>query len=126
MSADPKTSPGHDTACKRWKRIYGHLRSIANEENSGKVQAVVMGQSVTVFSAYYRTDSRLTGLESDAARRARHIDEAARLSALMSGPSCEYTMQRWNKRRARSFIQLARENAAPYLPASASVQAAAA
>lgn len=99
MSPHPKTGTGRDTTHRRWKRIYGHLRSIANEEKSGKVQAVVMGHSLTVFSAYYRTLSRLTGHESDAARRAKHIDEAARLSALMSGPSCEHAMQRWNKKR---------------------------
>jgi hypothetical protein len=103
------------TAKDKWKAAFGKLRSIANEERSGKISAVLMGQSVTVYSRYYRTAWRLHGLESDAARRANHITEAARLTA--KSPSWDYRMTHWNKARARTHILLARENQPAAFPA---------
>lgn len=105
------------SARDRWKRTYSHLRSIANDQKDGKVQAVVMGHTVTVRSAWGRPTFRLATLETDAARRARYINEAARLTSPTDNGRWDDRMYRWHKARASAHINLARESAAPALPA---------
>ncbi len=99
------------TAKARWKHAYGHLRAIANEQKTGKVQAVIGGQSVTVFSIYYQTPHRLAGLETDAARRAKHIDAASSASRLpLAGWWSSHQSLVWAKQRARASLEMARDN----------------